>query len=185
MTLSGRCSQSKPVCQQWHNCMTQPRQLISWLCTSVQGLDPTAAGFQGSDYHPRRISHSRGGTQQSVQVSLTACLPSTHMLTVLPCRSCQMRSLPTTSPAQRSCFRGKEPKHLAWRKCAMGAHFALYGAPALRDAHHRRPLTVQEVYEQLPAAKALFDRASEVLDYDLLQACVEGAAQLSWLRETN
>ncbi len=36
---------------------------------------------------------------------------------------------------------------------------------------------VQDVYEQVPAAKALFDRASEVLGYDLLEACVEGATQ--------
>ena len=34
---------------------------------------------------------------------------------------------------------------------------------------------LQEVYEQVPAAKALFDRASELLGYDLLQVCVEGA----------
>ena len=49
----------------------------------------------------------------------------------------------------------------------------LYIVEAHSDCSHS---LLQEVYEQVPAAKALFDRASEVLDYDLLQACVEGAA---------
>lgn len=33
----------------------------------------------------------------------------------------------------------------------------------------------KEVTAEVPAAKELFDRASEILGYDLLQVCVEGA----------
>ena len=37
-------------------------------------------------------------------------------------------------------------------------------------------LSLQELCAEVPAAKSLFDRASEILGYDLLQVCVEGAA---------
>lgn len=35
-------------------------------------------------------------------------------------------------------------------------------------------LCVQDVVEEVPAAKDLFDQASEILGYDLLKLCVEG-----------
>jgi hypothetical protein len=34
---------------------------------------------------------------------------------------------------------------------------------------------LQELVAEVPAAKALFDKASEILGYDLLQVCTEGA----------
>lgn len=35
-------------------------------------------------------------------------------------------------------------------------------------------MVIQDVVEEVPAAKDLFDRASEILGYDLLKLCVEG-----------
>lgn len=42
----------------------------------------------------------------------------------------------------------------------------------------------KEVAAEVPAAKELFDRASEILGYDLLQVCAEGegAGALPWQR---
>jgi hypothetical protein len=33
---------------------------------------------------------------------------------------------------------------------------------------------MQEMCDEVPAAKQLFDRASDILGYDLLQVCIEG-----------
>ena len=56
------------------------------------------------------------------------------------------------------------------------SHRSLKAAQILRRSCPEMQLNVpQDVYKQVPAAKTLFDRASEVLGYDLLQACVEGA----------
>lgn len=39
----------------------------------------------------------------------------------------------------------------------------------------------QAVVEEVPAAKALFEKANDILGYDLLQLCVEGDPHLPFL----
>ena len=43
------------------------------------------------------------------------------------------------------------------------------GSIAMRD--------VQDITDSIPAARQLFDEASDILGYDLLKVCIEGAKQ--------
>ena len=47
------------------------------------------------------------------------------------------------------------------------------------SAVHDNAPTMQDMCDEVPAAKQLFDRASDILGYDLLQMCIEGAQHIS------
>ena len=53
-------------------------------------------------------------------------------------------------------------------------HFQCVKSPSCM----RAKCDVQDVVAEVPAAKELFDEASEILGYDLLKICVEGALTL-------
>jgi [acyl-carrier-protein] S-malonyltransferase len=57
-------------------------------------------------------------------------------------------------------------------------HSAVEMAASFVSATHDTAPIMQDMCDEVPAAKQLFDRASEILGYDLLQMCIEGAQRI-------
>ena len=90
----------------------------------------------------------------------------------------QTPSSQTTSLTSRSSSPARGHRQWAWPRCewssALGTRARLFS----------QPLPLQDISSSIPAAKQLFEQASSILGYDLLQTCIEGECLLVYLCES-